>query len=362
MLPSIIRGHASTAGDNGKAGYASAALDGAAPTRGESMSTCSRSNRLVAWLAMLPALAATAAFAQDYPSRPIRYLVPFGAGSIGDITARTVGQKMSESMGQPIIIDNRPSAGLIVASVAAAKAEPDGYTVLHTGNGAALTVSMFNSLPYDIVKDYAHISTLGFFDMAVLGATDTRFSSLADALAHVRANPGKLDIGTLNIGSTQYLAVELFKTMAGIRAQTVPYKTSPAALAALRGGEVQLMFESVGAVIGQVRANTVKALAVTSNRRSPLLPGVPTVAESGVAGYHAASWASLVAPARTPVAIVDRLNREVTAALASPEVVKRLLDVGVEARGSTPRQAHDLMVSEIGKWREVIERAGIPKQ
>lgn len=306
---------------------------------------------------LLPALAATAAFAQDYPSRPIRYLVPFGAGSIGDITARTVGQKMSESMGQPIIIDNRPSAGLIVASVAAAKADPDGHTVLHTGNGAALTVSMFNSLPYDIVKDYAHISTLGFFDMAVLGATDTRFSSLADALAHVRANPGKLDIGTLNIGSTQYLAVELFKTMAGIRAQTVPYKTSSAALAALRGGEVQLMFESVGAVIGQVRSNTVKALAVTSNRRSPLLPGVPTVA-----GYHAASWASLVAPARTPVAIVDRLNREVTAALASPEVVKRLLDVGVEARGSTPRQAHDLMVSEIGKWREVIERAGIQKQ
>ena len=149
------------------------------------MSTCNRSDRLVAWLTLLPALAATAAFAQDYPSRPIRYLVPFGAGSIGDITARTVGQKMSESMGQPIIIDNRPSAGLIVASVAAAKADPDGHTVLHTGNGAALTVSMFNSLPYDIVKDYAHISTLGFFDMAVLGATDTRFSSLADALAHV---------------------------------------------------------------------------------------------------------------------------------------------------------------------------------
>ena len=326
------------------------------------MSRCCRLDLRIVALAVLCAHLPGIAFAQDYPSRPIRYLVPYGAGSIGDITARTVSQKMSESMAQPIIVDNRPSAGLIVASVAAAKAEPDGYTVLHTGNGAALTVSMFNTLPYDIVKDYAHISTLGFFDMAVLGAADTRFSSLADALAHVRANPGKLDIGTLNIGSTQYLAVELFKTMAGIRAQTVPYKTSPAALAALRGGEVQLMFESVGAVIGQVRANTVKALAVTSNRRSPLLPGVPTVAESGVAGYHAASWASLVAPARTPLAIVDRLNREVTAALASPDVAKRLLDVGVEARGSTPRQAHDLMVSEIGKWREVIERAGIPKQ
>ncbi len=326
------------------------------------MSTCCRLDRAVIALLVLSAQLPAIAFAQDYPSRPIRYLVPYGAGSIGDITARTVSQKMSESMAQPIIVDNRPSAGLIVASVAAAKAEPDGYTVLHSGNGAALSVSMFNSLPYDIVKDFAHVSTLGFFDMAVLAPSDTRFASLADALAQARANPGKLDIGTLNIGSTQYLAVELFKTMAGIRAQTVPYKTSPAGLAALRGGEVQLMFESVGAVIGQVRAGAVKALAVTSGKRSPLLPGVPTVAESGVAGYHAASWASLAAPARTPTAIVDRLNREVTAALASPEVAKRLLDVGVEARGSTPRQATELMAAEIEKWRVVIERAGIQKQ
>ncbi len=326
------------------------------------MSRCCRLDHQVVALFVLCAHLPAIAFAQDYPSRPIRYLVPYGAGSIGDITARTVSHKMSESMAQPIIVDNRPSAGLIVASVAAAKAEPDGYTVLHSGNGAALSVSMFNSLPYDIVKDFAHVSTLGFFDMAVLAPSDTRFASLADALAQARANPGKLDIGTLNIGSTQYLAVELFKTMAGIRAQTVPYKTSPAGLAALRGGEVQLMFESVGAVIGQVRAGAVKALAVTSGKRSPLLPGVPTVAESGVAGYHAASWASLAAPARTPTAIVDRLNREVTAALASPEVAKRLLDVGVEARGSTPRQATELMAAEIEKWRVVIERAGIQKQ
>ncbi len=316
----------------------------------------------LACAAALAALMPATGWAQDFPSRPIRYLVPYGPGSIGDITARTVGQRLSESMAQPIIVDNRPSAGLIVASVAVAKAEPDGYTLLHTGNGAALTVSMFNSLPYDIVKDFAHVSTLGFFDMAVLASSDTRFASLADALAQARAHPGKLDIGTLNIGSTQYLAVELFKTMTGIRAQTVPYKTSPAGLAALRGGEVQLMFESVGAVIGQVRSGAVKALAVTSGKRSPLLPGVPTVAESGVPGYHAASWASLAAPARTPPAIIERLNREVTTALASTEVARRLLDVGVEARASTPRQATELMASEIEKWRVVIERAGIQKQ
>ena len=325
-----------------------------------------RARSIAAGLGIVGVLACAAglspACAQEFPTRPVRYLVPYGPGSIGDITARTVGQRLADTLGQPVLVDNRPSAGLIVASVAAARAEPDGHTLLHTGNGAALTVSMFEALPYDIVADFAHVSTLGFFDMAVLAATDGKAATLSEAIAQARAHPGRLDIGTLNVGSTQFLAVELFKTMAGLKAQTVPYKTSPAALAGLRGGEVQLMFESVGAVIGQVRAGAVRALAVTSSRRSPLLPGVPTVAESGVPGYHAASWASIVAPARTPRAVVERLNREVVAALASPEVSRRLLDLGVETRGSTPAQARDLMVSEIDKWREVIVRAGIPKQ
>jgi tripartite-type tricarboxylate transporter receptor subunit TctC len=265
-------------------------------------------------------------------------------------------------MGQGIVVDNRPSAGLIIASVAAAKAEPDGYTLLHTGNGAALTVSMFKELPYDIVKDYAHLSTLGFFDIVVIAAPDAKFTTLADAITFARNNPNKLDIGSLNIGSTQYLAIELFKTMSGLRAQTIPYTAPAAALAGLRGGEVQLVFESLGAVIGQIRANTVKAVAVASSKRSSLLPAVPTIAESGVTGYHAASWAAFVAPANTPRAIVERLNREINVALASPDVKQRMLDVGVEARGSTPEQARELMVSEIAKWKEVIERAGIPKQ
>jgi tripartite-type tricarboxylate transporter receptor subunit TctC len=317
---------------------------------------------LARWLLAALMAVSLPALAQNYPSRPIRLMVPYAAGSIGDITARIVTQKMSENMGQSIVVDNRPSAGLIVASVAAAKAEPDGYTLLHTGNGAALTVSMFNSLPYDIVKDYAHLSTLGFFDIVVIAAPDSKLASFADAIAYARNNPGKLDIGTLNIGSTQYLAVELFKTMAGVRAQTIPYKAPAAAIAGLRGGEVQIVFESLGAVIGQIRANTVKALAIAANKRSSLLPAVPTIAESGVAGYHAASWAAFAAPAKTPRTIVDRLNREINAALASPDVKQRMLDVGVEARGSSPEQMRELMVSEIAKWKDVIERAGIPKQ
>ena len=311
--------------------------------------------------AVLAVLTACAA-AQNYPSHPIRLMVPYAAGSVGDITARIVTQKMSESMGQSIVVDNRPSAGLIVASVAVAKADADGYTLLHTGNGAALTVSMFNSLPYDIVKDYAHLSTLGFFDIVVIAAPDSRFATFTEAIAYARASPGKLDIGTLNIGSTQYLAIELFKTMANVRAQTVPYKAPAAAMAALRGNEVQLVFESLGAVTGQIKAGTVKALAIAASKRSALLPAVPTIAESGVSGYHASSWAAFVAPAATPRTIVERLNREINAALSAPDVKQKMLDIGVEARGSTPEQARDLMVSEIAKWKEVIERAGIPKQ
>ena len=320
--------------------------------------------RIAGLLAALALLAASALHAaeQNYPNRPIRLLVPYGAGSVGDLIARIVTQKMAENMGQAIVVDNRPSAGLIVASVAAAKAEPDGYTLLHTGNGASLTVSMFKSLPYDIVKDFSHLSTLGFFDIVVIAAPDSRFSSFSDAIAFARANPGKLDIGSLNIGSTQYLAIELFKTMANLRTQTVPYKAPAAAIAALRGNEVQLVFESLGAVIGQIRAGSVKALAIAANKRSSLLPAVPTIAESGVPGYHASSWASFVAPAATPQPIVERLNREINAALAAPDVRQKLLEVAVEARGSTPQQARELMVSEIAKWREVIDKAGIPKQ
>lgn len=317
----------------------------------------------IRWLsAAALALISTVALAQNYPSRPIRLMVPYAAGSLGDLTARIVTQKMTESMGQSFVIDNRPSAGLIVASVAVAKAEPDGYTLLHTGNGAALSVSMFNSLPYDIVKDYTHLSTLGFFDMVVFTSPDSKLSSVAEAISYAKSNPGKLNIGTLNIGSTQYLAVELFKTMTGIRAQTVPYKSPGAAVAAVRGGEVHMVFESLGAAIGQIRGNTLKPLAVTSNKRSAVLPNIPTLAESGVAGYHASSWNGFVAPVNTPRPIVERLTREINAALNTPDVRLKMLEIGVEARGSTSEQMRDLMVSEIAKWKEVIERAGIPKQ
>jgi len=306
--------------------------------------------------------AAGAAVAQVYPAKPIRFFVPYAPGGVGDITARMVAQKMSESMGQQVVIENRPGAGLIVATEAAAKADPDGYTVTLTGNGSALSVSLFKSLPFDVVNDFVHVSTIGYFDLAMLATADSKFSSVAEVIAFAKANPGKLNVGTINIGSTQHLAAELFKSMAGIEVQTVPFKASAAVVTALRSNDVQVAFEMLAPVIGQIRSNTLKPLAVTSNRRFVGLPGTPTLAESGVAGYQASSWNGISITARAPQPVVARLNKAIVAAIATPDVRQKMLDLGVEARASTPEQMRELMISEIAKWKAVIERARIPRQ
>jgi len=308
------------------------------------------------------AVAATSSFAQGYPARPVKIVVPFAAGGVADITARVLSQKMSGAMGQQIIVENRPSAGGIVASEAVAKAEPDGYTLLFITNGNAVSASLFKSLPYDPVNDFAPVSTVGFFDLVLVVDSASKIGSMRELIASARANPNKLNIGTINIGSTQNLAAELFKSMSGIDAQVVPFKATPAVITALKGGDVQAAFEILAPVLAQIRGGALKPLAVTSDKRFSGLPEVPTVAESGVPGYQASSWNGIAAPAKTPKGVVDRLNREVNAAAAAPDVRKRLQDLGVEARAGTPAALGALLVSEIAKWRAVIERAKIEKQ
>jgi tripartite-type tricarboxylate transporter receptor subunit TctC len=313
-------------------------------------------------LAALLVSVAGAAQPQAYPVKPAKIVVPFAAGGVADITARVLAQKMSEQMGQQVLVENRPSAGGIVASEAVAKAEPDGYTLLFITNGNAVSASLFKSLPYDTVKDFAPVSTVGFFDLVVVVNGDSKLASLKDLIQFASANPGKLNIGTINIGSTQNLAAELFKSMAGIDAQVVPFKATPAVVTALRGNEVHAAFEILAPVLAQIRSGALKPLAITSTRRFPALPNVPTVAEAGVPGYQASSWNGVAAPARTPKAVIDRLNREINAAVSSPDVRKRLQDLGVDARAGTPAELRELLVSEIVKWRDVIERAKIEKQ
>ena len=303
-----------------------------------------------------------AALAQGYPSKPVRIVVPFGPGGVGDISARVLAQKLSESLRQQVLVENRPSAGGIVASELVAKAEPDGHTLLLLTNGQAVSVSLFKSLPYDAVNDFAPVSTLGLFDMVVLVNSEWKIGSVGELIGAAKVRPGQLNIATINPGGTQHLAAELFKSMAGIDVQTVPFKGTPAVLTALRGNEVQAAFEFIAPALAQIKAGTLKPLAVTSKRRFSGLPDVPTVAESGVAGYEASAWNGIAAPAKTPRAIVERLNKEVNAALAAPEVRQRLHGLGVEAQGSTPGEFRAFLVAEIAKWRDVIARARIEKQ
>lgn len=302
------------------------------------------------------------AAAQSFPARPLKIVVPFGAGGVADLTARTVAQRLAELLGQPVVIDNKPSAGGIVAADAVSKAAPDGYTLLLMSNGNAVSEGLFKSLPFDTVRDFAPVSTLGFFDIAIVTAADSKFKTLGDLLAYAKANPGKLNIGSINIGSTQNLAAELFKTTAGLDLQVVPFNGTPAVITALRGGQIDAAVEILSPVMTQVTAKALRVLAVTGDKRASYLPDVPTAKELGLTRFVASSWNALAVPAKTPKDVVARLNREVVAALNSPEVKKRLQDLHVEARSSTPEQASELLVSEIKRWGDVIVHAKIQKQ
>jgi tripartite-type tricarboxylate transporter receptor subunit TctC len=238
------------------------------------------------------------AAAQAWPQKPIRLIVGFAPGGVADITARVVAQKLSEQLGQQVVVDNRPSAGGIVAADAVAKAAPDGYTLLLLTNGNAVSASLFTSLPYDTLNDFAPVSLLGTFDVAVVASAGAKLDSMGALMAYAKANPGKLNIGTINVGSTQHLSAEMFRSMAGFDATVVPFKGSPAVITALRANDVQVAFEMLAPVIPQAKSGAVRILAVTSEKRHPSLPDVPTVAESGVPGYAASSWNAIAAPAK----------------------------------------------------------------
>lgn len=307
------------------------------------------------------ACAAPGARAQSsrFPDRPITLIVPFAAGGIADLTARAVGEHMARALGQPVVVDNRPSAGSIVASQAVAGARPDGHTVLLLSNGHAVSAGLFRKLPYDLAKDFAPVTTLGYFDIGLFVSAESRHASLRDLLAFARSHPGKLNIGTVTPGSTQHLSAKLFETVAGIDALVVPYRASPALLTALRSGEVDLAFEVVGPMLSQVAAGAVRALAVSSGTRNPALPEVPTVQQAGVAGYQVASWNALAVPAGTPAVVIERLGQVAREALASPAVRERLGKLGMRLEGSTPAELQALIASEVRRWGDVIRAAKI---
>jgi len=307
------------------------------------------------------ALAATG-WAQTFPSKAIHIVVPFGAGGGADLTARAVGQKISETLGQPVIIDNKPGAGGVLAGDMVANAAPDGHTLLLISSGTAVSVSLFNALPYDTVRDFIPVAPLATFDLVIVAAEEGRFKTLAELVAWSRANPGKLNIGTPNIGTTQNLAAELFKSAAGLDIQIVPFNGTPAVINALRGGQIDAGLDILGPLQTQIKAKALRALAITGDKRSRMLPDVPTAQESGVTGFSAASWNGLAVPAKTPKDVIARLNKDIVAALHDPAVRKRLEDLNLDPHPGTPEQAAAMLNNDIKRWGDVIVRAKIPKQ
>jgi tripartite-type tricarboxylate transporter receptor subunit TctC len=321
-------------------------------------------NRRQVALAMAASLSGFSRAQGAYPSKPIRVVVPFNAGGIADLTARAVGEALSARLSQPIVIENRPGAGGVAAGELVARAEPDGHTLLLMSNGTAVSAGLFKRLPFDAQKDFAPVSLIGVFDLAVVVPAASKFGTLRDLLAAAKAQPGKLNIATVNVGSTQNLAAELLKTTAGIEVQVVPFNGTPAVITALRGGQVDAAVEILGPVKSQITAGALRALAVLGEKRPAALPQVPTVAETGgaLAYFKVSSWNALAAPAKTPAAIVQRLNAELQSVLSTPDLRRKLAYLDVEARGSTPEQLAALLADETRRWGEVIARAGIPKQ
>ncbi len=290
-------------------------------------------------------------------------MVPFGAGGVADLTARTVGQKLSEALGQPVVIENRPGAGGVVAGELVARSEPDGHTLLLMSNGTAVSAGLFKSLPYNPRSDFAPVSLLGLFDMAVVVPANSPYKTLGELVAYGRAHPGKLNIGTINIGSTQNLAAELLRTQANLIAQIIPYNGTPAVLNALLGGQIDMAVEILGPLKPQIAAKAVRLLGVMGEQRPKDMPDIPTLRElPGLSNFNVSSWNALAAPGKTPKAVVDRLSVAVAKVLADPEMVQRMAGFNVQARASTPAQLAQLLDRDILRWTEVIQRAGISQQ
>ena len=315
----------------------------------------------------LPAAAQTPSTGsgQAFPVRPLKIVVPNAAGGAADLTARLVAQKIAGPLGQNVVIDNKPGAGGVVAGESVARAEPDGHTLLLVSSGTAVSAALFKSLPFDTLGDFAPVSMLATFDLAIVVAEGGRFKTLADLLTYARANPGKLNIGTPQVGTTQQLAAELFKATAGIDAQVIPFNGTPPVITALRGGQIDAGVDILGPLMGQFGARgALRPLAVLGARRAQQLPDVPAVRESGgtLAQFNVSSWNGLAVPAKTPPAVIARLNAELQAALAQPEVKQRLLELNLVANGSTPAQLGEQLAADIKRWGAVIAQAGIPRQ
>jgi tripartite-type tricarboxylate transporter receptor subunit TctC len=297
-----------------------------------------------------------------YPDRAVRIVLPFAAGGVADTTARIIAEKLGDKLGQRFYVENQAGAGGIAAARTVISSPPDGYTLALLSNGTAISVSMFKALPFDPMKDFAPISSLGFFDFILATGANSPFKTLGDFIAAAKAKPGALNVGTINVGSTQNLSAELFKTAAGIDFTIVPFRGTPEVQVSLLQGDIALMIDSYSSMKGNLADKKFRALASSGSVRSESTPDVPTMQESGVANYDVVSWNGLFAPAGTPPETIKALNGALQTILADPDIKKRLIELGIEAKASTPQEISARLKSDIDKWQKVIEKAGIQKQ
>ena len=311
---------------------------------------------------LLPLRSAVSLAQANYPTRPVRVIVPFAAGGQADITSRLVAERLGEKLGQRFVIENQAGPGGIVAARSVLSAPADGHTLGLATNGTSISVAIYNALPFDPVKDFVTISTLGYFDLLFGANAEAPFKTLPDFIKAARAQPGKLNIGTIAVGSTQELGAELFKATAALDVQIVPYRSTPDVIVGLIRQDVQLMVDFYAPMESALEQNRIRAVGTSGLARTEYLSGVPVVSEAGVPGYEVTAWNGLFAPKGTSTAIVELLNRTVRDILAIPEIKTRFASLGIAAKASTPEELKSRMQSDIGKWAAVIERAHIPKQ
>jgi len=321
---------------------------------------CASMVGIIAWAALL--LMPQIACAQKYPDRPVRLILPFGPGGVADVTARIVTEKLGEKLGQRFIIENMPGAGGINAARAVLSSAADGYTLALLSNGTAISVSLFKNLRFDPVTDFVPVSSMGYFDFILVTQAGSPYQTLADLIKAAREKPGALNVGTINVGSTQNLSAQLFKSTAGVDITIVPFRSSPDVLIALLRGDIQMAIENYTAVQSHISDKAVTAVSSSGLVRTSFLPDVPTVKEAGGGDFEARSWNAIFAPKGTPPDVIKTLNAALREVLDAPDLKKRALELGIEAKASTPEEIHARLTDDIEKWAKVIERAGIEKQ
>ncbi len=307
---------------------------------------------------LVASLGAVAALAQPYPARPIRLVVSFAAGGGVDLVARLLGQKLSEAWNQQVVIDNRPGAGGNVSAELVAKSPADGYTLYMSSASVVVNASLYKSLPYDPLRDFAPVTLLVSAHNVLVAHPSLPAKNIRELIALAKKAPGQINYASTGSGSSGHLAMELFRSMAGIELTHVPFKVIGQATADLLSGQVSLWFPTMPGVLQHIKGGRMIALGVSGSRRAAALPAVPTIAESGVAGYEASTWYPLLAPAGTPQAVIDKLNAQMIVILAGAELREKLGAQGIEAIGSTPAQLAAHLKNEMAKWEKVVRLSG----